>query len=99
MHSLNHPLKKLLKVPLVNHKLAGERSFYFAALAVWNSLPSSLCNIPNFLQLKSHVKMHLLHQAFPQFIEFVCVGGYVGGVCVCAVSSSEDFWAFILFLL
>ena len=32
--------EKLLKIPRVNLKSAGERSFHFAAPTVWNSLPS-----------------------------------------------------------
>ena len=32
---------------------------------VWNSLPSSLRNITNFLQFKAHLKTHLFRQAFP----------------------------------
>ena len=57
--------EKLLKIPRVNLKSAGERSFHFAAPTVWNSLPSSLRNITNFLQFKAHLKTHLFRQAFP----------------------------------
>ena len=43
---------------------SSERSFHFAAPTVWNSLPSSLHNIANFLQFKAHLKTHLFPQAF-----------------------------------
>ena len=57
--------EKLLKIPRVNLKSAGERSFHFAAPTVWNSLPSSIRNIANFSQFKAHLKTHLFRQAFP----------------------------------
>jgi hypothetical protein len=56
---------KLLKIPRVNLKSAGERSFSFAAPVVWNSLPKSLRNIPIFSQFKTNLKTHLFRLAFP----------------------------------
>ena len=46
--SLRSSTERLLKSPRVNLKSAGERSFHFAAPAVWNSLPNNLRNIHNF---------------------------------------------------
>ena len=62
-YTLLSPSEKLLKIPQVNHTSAVEHSNRVAALAVWSLLPSSLCNIPNFLQFKLSLKMHLFPQA------------------------------------
>ena len=63
--SLRSSSEKLLKIPRVNFKLAGERSFHFAASSVWNSLPNSLRNIQRLSQFKRHLKTHLFCHAFP----------------------------------
>ena len=62
--SLRSSTERLLKSPRVNLKSAGERSFHFAALAVWNSLPNSLRNIHSLPQFKKQLKTHLFRQAF-----------------------------------
>ena len=62
--SLWSSTERLLKSPRVNLKSAGERSFHFAAPAVWYSLPNSLCNIHSLPQFKKQLKTHLFHQAF-----------------------------------
>ena len=62
--SLRSSTERLLKSPRVNLKSAGERSFHFAAPAVWNSLPNSLRNIHSLPQFKKQLKTHLFRQAF-----------------------------------
>ena len=57
--SLRSSTERLLKSPRVNLKSAGERSFHFAAPAVWNSLPNSLRNIHSLPQFKKQLKTHL----------------------------------------
>ena len=44
---------------------AGERSFRYAASAVWNSLPNSIRNTPTLAAFKRQLKTHLFRQAFP----------------------------------
>ena len=63
--SLRSSTERLLKSPRVNLKSAGERSFHFAAPAVWNSLPYSLRNIHSLPQFKKQLKTHLFLHAFP----------------------------------
>ena len=63
--SLRSSSDKLLKIPRVNLKSAGERSFHFTAPAVWNSLPNSLRNISKLPQFKGQLKTYLFRQAFP----------------------------------
>ena len=60
----NHHLIKLLKIPHVNLQSAGERSFHFATMTVWNSLPSNVPNITNLPQIWAPLKTHMSHQAF-----------------------------------
>ena len=62
--SLRSSTEILLKSPRVNLKSAGERSFHFAAPAVWNSLPNSLRNIHLLPQFKKQLETHLFRQAF-----------------------------------
>lgn len=62
--SLRSSTERLLKSAYVNLKSAGEHSFHFAAPAVWNSLPNSLCNTHSLPQFKKHFKTHLFRQAF-----------------------------------
>ena len=62
--SLRSSTERLLKSPRVYLKSAGERSFHFAAPAVWNSLPNSLRNIHSLPQFKKQLKTHLFRQAF-----------------------------------
>ena len=63
--SLRSSSEKLLVIPRVNLKAAGEPSFTFAAPTVWNSLPNSLRNSPNLLHFKRELKTYLFRQAFP----------------------------------
>ena len=63
--SLRSSTERLLQSPRVNLKSAGERSFHFAAPAVWNSLPNSLRNIHSLPQFKKQLKTHLFLHAFP----------------------------------
>ena len=63
--SLRSSSEKLLKIPRVSLRSAGERFFRYAAPAVWNSLPNNLRNIPTLSQFKSHLKTHLFRKAFP----------------------------------
>ena len=63
-HVLRSSSEKLLKIPRVNFKSAGEHSFHFAAPTAWNSLPSSLRHTTNFLQFKAHLKTHLVPSSF-----------------------------------
>ena len=55
--SLRSSTERLLKSLRVNLKSAGERSFHFAAPAVWNLLPNSLGNIHSLTQFKSNLKL------------------------------------------
>ena len=57
--------ERLLKLPRVNLKTAGERSFHVTATAVWNSLPGSIRQIQSLPQFKKHLKTHLFRKAFP----------------------------------
>ena len=63
--NLRSSSERLLQIPRVNLKTAGERSFRYAAPSVWNSLPCSIRNISTLSQFKSHLKTHLFCQAFP----------------------------------
>ena len=65
--SLRSSAEKLLKIPRVNLKTAGERSFHFAASAVWNSLPNSIRSISTLPVFKRHLKTHLFRLAFPTY--------------------------------
>ena len=62
--TLRSSSEKLLVVPRVNLKAAGERSFSFAAPTVWNTLPNSLRNLTDLPQFKRELKTHLFRQAF-----------------------------------
>ena len=62
--SLRSSTERLLKSPHVNLKSAGERSFHFAAPAVWDLLPNSLRNIHSLLQFKKQLKTHIFLHAF-----------------------------------
>ena len=53
-----------MKPPRINLKSAGERTFNFAAPAVWNSLPNSFHNIHSLPQFKKQLETHLFRQAF-----------------------------------
>jgi len=63
--SLRSSSEKLLIIPRVNLKSAGERSFYFIAPTVWNSLPNSVRDTTTLSQFKTKLKTHLFRQAFP----------------------------------
>jgi hypothetical protein len=63
--SLRSSSEKLLVVPRVYLKAAGERSFSFAAPTVWNSLPTSLRNLTDLSRFKRELKTHLFRKAFP----------------------------------
>jgi hypothetical protein len=63
--SLRSSSQKLLQIPRVDLKSAGERSFRFACPTVWNSLPNSLRNISSLSQFKANLKTHLFRQAYP----------------------------------
>ena len=65
LHSLRSSSEKLLKTPRVNMKSAGERSFCYAASAVWNSFPNSIRNVPTLTTFKRQLKTHLFRKAFP----------------------------------
>ena len=65
--TLRSSSEKLLKIPRVTLKSAGERSFRFAAPTAWNSLPNSLRNSSSISQFKSQLKTHLFCQAFPDY--------------------------------
>ena len=41
--------EKLLKVPKTNLKSAGNRSFHFQAVKIWNSLLTNVCSSPSLL--------------------------------------------------
>jgi hypothetical protein len=57
---------KLLKIPRVNLKTAGERSFRYSAPFIWNSLPDNIRNINSLTKFKTHLKTHLFKLAFFQ---------------------------------
>ena len=71
--SLRSSTERLLKSPRVNLKSAGERSFHFAAPAVWNSLPNSLRNIHSLPQFKKKLKTHLFSSCFSGFTDVICL--------------------------
>ena len=75
--SLPSSTERLLKSPRVNLKSAGERSFHFAAPAVWNSLPNSLRNIHSLPQFKKR-------QAF--------LDSQMWFVCLYCLSALSSFW-------
>ena len=56
--------QKTLKIPKVDLKSAGERSFRFQCPTVWNSLPNSIRNTSPFSRFKCDLKTHLFRQAF-----------------------------------
>ena len=62
--SLRSSNEKLLKIPKRNLKSFGQRSFSFMAPSLWNSLPTTLRNVPTLSQFKSQLKTFLFAQAF-----------------------------------
>ena len=64
--SLRSSTDRLLVIPHVNLKSAGERSFRYAASVEWNSLPKPLRFTPTLAQFKKNLKTHFFHQAFPE---------------------------------
>ena len=64
--SLRSSTDRLLEIPRVNLKSAGERSFRYAASVEWNSLPKPLRFTPTLAQFKKNLKTHFFHQAFPE---------------------------------
>jgi hypothetical protein len=56
---------KLLVIPRVNLKSAGERSFRYVGSVEWNSLPKPLRFTPTLAQFKKNLKTHFFHLAFP----------------------------------
>ena len=64
--SLRSSTDRLLVIPRVNLKSAGERSFRYAASVEWNSLPKPLRFTPTLAQFKKNLKTHFFHQAFPE---------------------------------
>ena len=62
--SLRSSNEKLLKVPKLNLKKVGERSFSFLAPTVWNSLPCDLRDISTLSEFKSGLKTYLFRLAF-----------------------------------
>ena len=61
--TLRSSSEKLLKVPQTNLKSAGNRSFYFQAAKIWNSLPTNISSSPSHL-FKKNRKMHLFKECF-----------------------------------
>lgn len=62
--SLRSSVERLLKIPKCNLKTAGNRSFSFVAPSIWNSLPTSLRDLPTLSQFRVHLKTYLFQQAF-----------------------------------
>ena len=60
-----HLLKNCSKFPGLTLSQPVNAHFILLPRTVWNSLPSSLRNITNFLQFKAHLKSHLFLQAVP----------------------------------
>ena len=58
--------EKLLKIPKRNLISVGDRSFSFIAPTVWNSLPTSLRNLPTLSDFKAQLRTFPFQQAFPQ---------------------------------
>lgn len=59
--------ERLLVLPsssCVRTKSYGERSFYYQAPSIWNSLPSSIRNAPSLSAFKSNLKTHLFKQSY-----------------------------------
>ena len=70
-HTFQSSNEKFSKIPKCNLKSVGHCSFSFLAPTVWNSLPASLQNLPNFSVLsasdfKAQLKTFPFQQAFPQ---------------------------------
>ena len=61
--SLQSSNEKLLKIPKQNLKSFGQHSFSFMAPSLWNSLPTTLRNVPTLSQFKLQLKT-LFAQAF-----------------------------------
>ena len=55
----------LLDVKPYNMKTYGYRSFSVTVPLLWNSLLSSICDIPSLASLKNQVKTHLFKLAYP----------------------------------
>ena len=62
--SLRSSYAKQLKVPKVNLKSCGQRSFSFCGPTVWNALPDHLRHQSTLSAFKSHLKTHLFQKAF-----------------------------------
>ena len=56
--------EKLLKIPKQNLRSFRQCSFSFMATFIWNSLPSTLRNVPTLSQFKPQLKTFLFTQAF-----------------------------------
>ena len=63
--TLRSSSEKLLNVPRKNLKM-GYRSFSSSLPRIWNSLPSTLRDIPTLSLFKTRLKTHLYQTAFPQ---------------------------------
>ena len=66
--ALRFSREKLLEILKRNLRSVGNRSFSFIAPSVWNSLPASLQNLPNFSDFKAQLKtfFFFFQEAFPQ---------------------------------
>ena len=62
--SLRSSNEKLLKIPQLNLKTVGERSFRFLAPSIWNSLPCDLRNASTLSEFKANLKTYLFRSAF-----------------------------------
>ena len=62
--SLRSSSEKLLKIPKLNLKTVGHRSFCYSAPSIWNSLPLALRNSASLPEFKKDLKTHLFRQAF-----------------------------------
>ena len=62
--TLRSSSEKLLKVPKTYLKSAGNRSFYFQAAKIWNSLPTNVRSSPSLSSFKKNLKTHLFKERF-----------------------------------
>ena len=74
----------ILCLPVVCTHSLGQRSFSYAALSVWNSLP---CEIIKHTSLKSYLKSHLFRLSY--WLHVCVCGG--GGKHVCACMRIQKF--------
>ena len=62
--TLRSSSEKLFKIPQTNLKSAGNRSFYFQAAKIWNSLPTNVRSSPSLSSFKTILKTRLFKERF-----------------------------------